>query len=101
MGVALVLIIYFLLLKLFCKTTQPERGLTGEIEFKNKYFMKRLSIEKIEKIEGGSCGVASQVVLAFWASGVGYAFGAVSGGVGFLVGAAASIIVIAACEADV
>jgi hypothetical protein len=59
--------------------------------------MKELSLEKMEQIEGGSCGTASQVVLAFWSSGIGYAFGAASWGIGFAAGLAASLIVVAVC----
>ncbi|ELR69717.1 hypothetical protein C900_04694 [Fulvivirga imtechensis AK7] len=52
----------------------------------------------MENVEGGGCGVATQVVLGFWASGIGYAFGAVSGGIGFVAGMVATGAVIAVCE---
>ena len=59
--------------------------------------MKELNLEQMEKIDGGSCGLAADVVLAFWAGGIGYAFGAVSGGVGFVAGMVATGVVMAVC----
>ncbi|WP_040497141.1 hypothetical protein [Fulvivirga imtechensis] len=68
------------------------------ITYKSIEKMKELSLEKMENVEGGGCGVATQVVLGFWASGIGYAFGAVSGGIGFVAGMVATGAVIAVCE---
>jgi hypothetical protein len=59
--------------------------------------MKKLEMSKMEGIEGGSCGVAGNVVGAFWASGIGYAFGFASMGAGFVAGLACSLIVVAVC----
>jgi hypothetical protein len=61
--------------------------------------MKELSLVQMEKTQGGNCNIATEVVLGFWAGGIGYAFGAVSGGVGFAAGMVATIIVIGVCNA--
>ena len=62
--------------------------------------MKELTLEQMSEVKGGGdgCTVATQVVLGFWAGGIGYAFGAVSGGVGFVAGMIATGIVIGVCE---
>lgn len=51
----------------------------------------------LENYQGGNCNLATQVVLSFWAGGIGYAFGAASGGIGFVAGMVATGIVIGAC----
>jgi len=38
--------------------------------------MKELSVERMQKVQGGDCTLATQVVPGFWASGIGYAFSA-------------------------
>ncbi|MDZ7650684.1 MAG: hypothetical protein U5K54_28070 [Cytophagales bacterium] len=84
---------------MFCKTTAAGAGFNREdFEYtKFNQIMKKLNENTMVAIEGGSCGTASQVVLAFWASGIGYAFGAASAGIGFAAGLAASLIVVAVC----
>lgn len=59
--------------------------------------MKELSLGQMENYQGGNCNLATQVVLSFWAGGIGYAFGAASGGIGFVAGMVATGIVIGAC----
>jgi hypothetical protein len=56
--------------------------------------MKTLNLEKMENLEGGGCALAGEVVGAFWASGIGYAFGPY----GLVAGFAASLIVIGVCR---
>ncbi|MEQ9403261.1 MAG: hypothetical protein RIM99_06750 [Cyclobacteriaceae bacterium] len=59
--------------------------------------MKELSLEQMANVEGEGCDFATGAVLAFWASGIGFAFGAASAGIGFAAGLGASLIVAAVC----
>lgn len=56
--------------------------------------MKKLEMSKMEVVEGGGCALAGEIVGAFWASGIGYAFGPW----GFVAGLGASLIVVGVCQ---